>query len=943
MNCIISKMMTISVAFASTAFGMALTANTVDTFNWSGGQTGVANTEESPYDIWNAANWGGTLPSSDKHLNLSVTEKTYIKSENSSRICNDFCPNSGDFVFMGPLQFHCLKQGSVENSTVSIVKKSGDWTNKTYAMYIGYATSSTVVFTNESGNVNATGNNWHKIGAGAGSYAKVVNQSGDWTFNGKLILATAGGSTGIVENVSGDWSVSGVLHVANSAGYGEFTQYGGSLTVGDDMYINNVSTGKGMLTIKGGTVTVASNKVVRVYNGIGTINLDGGTLVAPQVYRNAGTFTLNFNGGTLKESASADLLAPNHDNMVVYVNAGGGVIDCGGYAVTLKSKIGSSGDTGSLTFTGGNIITIDNEVLYSGATRVTPGTILAISNATAKANILGNGLVVAGVPTAGQTIVTYKDTLTVDDYANISCPLAPTTTYKIGDDGMSIVVDTVGSHPDNFWTGAAGDNNLSTPGNWYNGVPTGNALIYSAAPARLTKGGSFAPTSITFFEDSSPVTIDGDFTTLTSVTNNSSVNQTFAGFVDFGSGNIDVTATAVLSGTALNNQTVTGGCVVFKGGVKGAKVANHSIVAGNYTLTSDEAFTNASDDASPFTVNENSSLSVKNAGITRGINICEGATFNVADFSNVDIRLCNWNKGTFIVTNFTYTNTGYFCLGGFTQNSAGSDANANAVLKAGTLTINGGGTLGLQGTGKSSGTTLKMYIGEGGLNIASGKAGHYWVLTSAHRTTMCPWNSDFTFGRGSSKEYDFLLGDDYGNGIVNFTLNTDDEAGVPRTITMDARICTATNTWTIAVAGHGTNVVTSASPLMTATYAVTDAATVIFDGTKKFNDEAAGFANGTISLDDGTTLEYTNVGNTLALPCSTLVLPESGKATLRINGGRLKTGDHILVEGVSAGATSLLNVELTDAVKAGRRYEVAEKDGNLVLSIASKGFILIVK
>ena len=363
-------------------------------------------------------------------------------------------------------------------------------------------------------------------------------------------------------------------------------------------------------------------------------------------------------------------------------------------------------------------------------------------------------------------------------------------------------------------------------------------------------------------------------------------------------------------------------------------------MSGNYTLTSDDAFTNG--DSSAFTVNENSSLSVKNADSTKSINICDGATFNVADFSCVDNRLWNWSKGTFIITNFAYTDAGYFCLGGYTLNQTGSDANANAVLKAGTLTINGSGTLGLHGTGTASGTTLKMYIGEGGLNIESGKKGYYTVRSSAHGTTMYPWNSDFSFGRGSSANYDFLLGYNADQGDINFTLSTDDEASVPRTVTMDARIKTQMDTSTITVAGHGTNVVTSASPDMIGTYAVTDAATVIFDGTKKFNNEAAGFANGTISLDDGTTLEYTNVGNALALPCKTLVLPETGTATLRINGDRLKTGDHILVEGVSADATSLLNVELTDAIKDGRRYEVAEKDGNLVLSIASKGFVLIV-
>ena len=956
MNFIISKMMTISVAFASIAFGMALTANAANR-NWIGGQPGVANTPESPYTIQDLANWDGSGATSSDALSLSVTERTYIQSTNDTvRLGNAFCPNSGEFVFTGSMLNFQLKAGYVADSTVSILKKSGDWTfslTSGGSSQIGAAANTTVVFTNESGNVyvTASAGSWHKIGVGAGSYAQAVNLSGNWTFDNanNLLLADSTGSTGIVENVSGDWLVSNDLRVAD-VGYGEFTQYGGSLTVGGNLYICYSPSGRGVLTIKGGTVTVPSDKSVQLRAGTGTstINLDGGTLVTPKISRSATYLNLNFNGGTLKANASADLLATGTDYMVVHVNAGGGVIDCGGYAVTLKPKIGRSGDTGSLTFTGGNIITIDNDIYYSGVTYVTPGTTVKATKERIS-TLLTHGVSLVGALELNTPYTILASTAESDDWSSldrskVTCPSAAAFTADLGADGKSITV-TVTAFKPGYWTGAAGDNNLSTPGNWSdNNVPlTGNAVIFSAGPATLTKGASFAATSITFAEGCSPVTIDGDFTTLTSVTNNSSVNQTFAGFVDFGSGNIDVTATAVLSGTALNNQTVTGGCVVFKGGVKGAKVANHSIVAGNYTLTSDEAFTNASDDASPFTVNENSSFSVKNAGITKGINIREGATFNVADFSRVDNRLWNWSKGTFIVTNFTYTNTGYFCLGGYTQNSTGSDANANAVLKAGTLTINGSGTLGLHGTGTSSGTTLKMYIGEGGLNIASGKAGHYWVLTSAHRTTMCPWNSDFTFGRGSSKEYDFLLSDDKGNGIVNFTLNTDDEAGVPRTITMDARICTATNTWTIAVAGHGTNVVTSASPLMTGTYAVTDAATVIFDGTKKFNDEAAGFANGTISLDDGTTLEYTNSGSTLALPCKTLVLPETGTATLRINGGRLKTGDHILVEEVSADATSLLNVELAETVKDGRRCEVAVKDGNLVLCIASKGFVLIVQ
>ena len=971
MNFMISKVAASCAAFASSVFVATLTVHAADRLDWTGGEK-ETSTAESPYNIWAPENWGGTKPNGSYDLHLSVTERTYIHSTNgAARLGSGLFPNSGEFVFTGPLWNFVLKAGGVANSTVSILKKSGDWTfslNSNGSSQIGAANNSTVVFTNESGNVNitATAGCFHTIGSGAGSYARVVNLSGNWTFanSNNLSLAGGAGSTGIVENVSGDWFVDGDLDVARS-GYGEFIQYGGSLTVGGDMYISHWSSGSGVLTIKSGTVTVASDKRVLLNAGNGTINLNRGTLVTPQVYRSGGTFTLNFNGGTLKANASADLLATDHDNMVVHVNAGGGVIDCGGYAVTLKPKIGRSGDTGSLTFTGGNIITIDNDINYGGVTYVVSNTTVKATNASIS-TLLTHGVSLVGALELNTPYTILASTAESDDWSSldrskVTCPSAAAFTADLGADGKSITV-TVTAFKPGYWTGAAGDNNLSTAGNWSdNTVPTsGNATFECIAPAMLTKGASFAATSITFAEECYPVTIDGDFITLTSVTNNSSVNQTFAGFIDFGALDIDVTApNATLSGT-----TVTGGCVVFAGGVKGAKVANHSIVSGNYTLTSDEAFTNA---CSSFTVNENSSLSVKTIGgwdtnDTQNLNIGEGATFCVSDvtreFSNggsINNRLWNSNEGTFIVTNFTFTGDQYSWLGGNQY-----APNANAALKVGTLTIDGSGRLALHGTGISDGTTLKMYIGEGGLNIASGKAGYYGVLTSAHRTTMYPWNSDFTFGRGSNANFDFLLGADKGKGTVNFTLNTDDEAGVPRTVTMDARIKTETNTWTIAVAGHGTNVVTSASPLMTGTYAVTGAATVVLKN-------GAGFANGTVSvgpeaalavgesgtakvgdlcLADGATLAF-NWTKRSSIP----VLAASGTVTVS---GSVKVkvsacdtvdkpmgGARVLTFG-GGFAGKIVTLDETDKPDWALGLSV-NSDGNIVLDVEPRGFTFILK
>ncbi len=81
----------------------------------------------------------------------------------------------------------------------------------------------------------------------------------------------------------------------------------------------------------------------------------------------------------------------------------------------------------------------------------------------------------------------------------------------------------------NTWTGAVGDGDLSNPQNWYGKkIPTsGTATINSGAEITLTKGDTFAPTSITFGPGCAPVTINGgNLTGIVAITNLSSVVQT---------------------------------------------------------------------------------------------------------------------------------------------------------------------------------------------------------------------------------------------------------------------------------------------------------------------------------------------------------------------------------------------------------------------------------
>ncbi len=404
--------------------------------------------------------------------------------------------------------------------------------------------------------------------AGKSSTLTVNGASASLAATGELSIGYSdgdGGSTGHMDIGDGATVSAGGNFALNA---GDVT-INGTVNVGGNFVVGNYHPGT--LTINGGTVTVDSGGWTKNYKGTGTINLNGGTLVTKAIVdQGEGTMAVNFNGGTLKANAEYGNGLFYHstgNGLTVNVNNGGGIIDSGNYAISIPVAISG---TGGMTFTGGNTITLTGAVSYSGQTSVTPGTTLAIANATTKTNILKNGLVLAGLPVADQTVVTSTSAFEDDDLAKVSCSLAPTTTFKFTDETKTaIAVDTPGATI-NYWTGAA-DNDLSNDANWSSGTkPTGDAYIICATPTTLTKVATFAPTSITFLVTSAPVTINGDFSGITQIANNSSSRVEFTGSVAF-AGNVDV----------LQNT----GIVKFTGGATGTWLARAMDLHGTYTFT----------------------------------------------------------------------------------------------------------------------------------------------------------------------------------------------------------------------------------------------------------------------------------------------------------------------------------------------------------------------
>ena len=215
---------------------------------------------------------------------------------------------------------------------------------------------------------------WFTVGSGnaAGNTAPV----GEFDMSGgslnvigqQMEVANFFGTTGTV-NLSG----TGAIRIENNnfisigannlAGGGTFNQTGGTVTFYSDAGIT-----------PGGTGILSLGRAGNL-SGTYTYNLNGGTLTAPTVTATAasgGTSVFNFNGGTLKapQANPAWLSGLSQAN----VQAGGAIINDGGFAVTIPQSLNSGGGTdGGLTKLGNGTLTLTGNNQYTGPTTLNSG------------------------------------------------------------------------------------------------------------------------------------------------------------------------------------------------------------------------------------------------------------------------------------------------------------------------------------------------------------------------------------------------------------------------------------------------------------------------------------------------------------------------------------------------------------------------------------------
>ena len=694
---------------------------------------------------------------------------------------------------------------------------------------------------------------------------------------------------------------------------------GGAFSTSGDLVFGNES-GAGTLTMDGGTVTVSSGKWTKSNGGTGTINLNGGTLETQHIRDDAGSLAVNFNGGTLKAnglSSEGLLYHGEGSGLAVTVGRKGGTVDTGNYDIVIPVAVNNaSGAAGAMTFTGGGTVTFtaapEVKVLVAPGTKI-------VASASIAETVLSNGLELAGAPALGTPcmVLTSNEDLSGLSLDNVTCGAASAFTPTLGEGNTSIVV-TVSAYAPGYWTGAANDGDLSNAANWLDGnVPTsGNADIFCATNSTLAKGETFAPASIAFRENSAPLTINGDFSGITQISNSSPSMVEFRGAVVF-AGNVDVAQDT--------------GAIKFSGGATGVQLERKTDIHGTYNFTKTGDFTEIRDT----TVKSDGVYNLLNGTFYKhngDFHVEVGGKAVVKDAkidSSASKKLLGAFNGLFVVTNqfvVSGNNWHYTCDSGsgtFVVNELRVKKNGKIVPAAKTIMGPGG-----------------IIRGEGYvrvLNNGSYEFGSYadWTMYHNDKGTNTATGEPVFYRAQDSSSWSYL------------TFDTTDyyDSAVGRTITCEAPIsavASAADKFRVTVKGKGKFV-----------FANTSSSATLFSGGLVVQDSAtievkpnARPGAGAITLGAGTTLALTATNGTVAALANAVALPtgENEKAAIRIDGTSLKPGKHIVLSNVAVGTTDNATLDMAGEALGGcKRAKLALDGTDLVLTIPHSALIIIVR
>ena len=485
------------------------------------------------------------------------------------------------------------------------------------------------------------------------------------------------------------------------------------------------------------------------------------------------------------------------------------------------------------------------------------------------------------------------------------------------------------------WTGGAGDGKFSTPGNWLGGqVPADGSCVRIAVASEATlvcdiQG--FAPASITFLPGSAAVTIDGTgaITGIAAVTNLSDSVQEIACPLTFAD-NYRVHCAS---------ETVN-----FSGGATATCPAtDNTDNAASHTLMGEITFTNnwaQGKVAYPYTVPNGSVLHGEDA---RGTSAETTSGTNAkGDFLSIEEGGKAYFKTAFVDANNSHINTDgelyvedVLEVGGSSQCHATHDQNDTGVIYADGLHKNVKNDVYIK--------VPTLYIGSKGLGS---KVKDYTihfadeaktVYATADFEIFSPTNSNNRQDWGLNLEKQVTFNTQ--GHIINWTGGARGNGALVKdgegTLIFNPPGTTLSGAVTVK---GGTLKVVSAS-------GVSGGATTVKNGATLEVASGATLGSSAVTLEAGSTLAFSAANNTFTALANAVTLPtgENEKATIRLDGQRLKSGNHTILSNV-VGATDNVTLDMTGTALVGRKKASLAVEGtDLVLTIEPNAMIILIR
>jgi autotransporter-associated beta strand protein/T5SS/PEP-CTERM-associated repeat protein len=265
--------------------------------------------------------------------------------KNNARYVENGDFNFGDYGAAGTVGIL-----NIQDNAYVLTTAGGTYIGKTAGAF-GYVNQS-------SGILNARASGVFQLGQSVGSYGQYI-QTGGTNYAGGWLSIGRGG----------DPSATGLYVI--SGGLLDQTGTGNGLIVGEQ--------GSGTLTISNSALVVseANDSGIGVAigwnGGVGTLNLNGGTLVANYIQGGTGNSTFIFNGGLLQAGVNARFNFMTNLSIVYLYDSS--VIDTVTNTIAINSAIYDGGTGGTLTKKGSGTLLLDGANNYSGATIAAAGSL----------------------------------------------------------------------------------------------------------------------------------------------------------------------------------------------------------------------------------------------------------------------------------------------------------------------------------------------------------------------------------------------------------------------------------------------------------------------------------------------------------------------------------------------------------------------------------------